>query len=75
MKFSQIRLEAFFALAILTMINQFSLLGQSGTSSALAGSIQDQSGALIAGAQVEARELNTSALRSVKSNAAGRVLF
>jgi hypothetical protein len=41
---------------MLTMVNSFPLLGQSGTSSALAGTIADKSGAMIANAQVKATE-------------------
>ena len=48
---------------------------QSGTSSALAGSIADQSGAMLPAAQVKATEVNTGAVRIVQSNAAGRFLF
>ena len=51
------------------------LLAQSGTSSALAGSVADQSGAVIANAQVKATEINTGAVRDVQSNADGRFLF
>ena len=48
---------------------------QSGTSSALAGSIADKSGAMIPNAQVKATEVNTGAVRAVQSNADGRFLF
>ncbi len=51
------------------------LWAQSGTSSALAGSVADKSGAMIANAQVKATEVNTGAVRAVQSNADGRFLF
>jgi hypothetical protein len=51
------------------------LWAQSGTSSALAGTVADQSGAMIPNAQVKATEVNTGAVRVVQSNADGRFLF
>src|ERR1039458_5466340 len=48
---------------------------QSGTSSALSGTLVDQSGAAIAGAEVKATEVNTGAVRVVESNGEGRFLF
>ncbi len=56
-------------------IQTLPLWAQSGTSSALAGSIADKSGAVIANAQVKATEVNTGAVRIVQSNADGRFLF
>ena len=60
---------------LLTIVNSFPLLGQSGTTSALAGTIADRSGAMIANAQVKATDVNTGAVRAVQSNASGRFLF
>src|SRR5271168_1387571 len=51
------------------------LVAQSGTSSALSGTLADQSGAAIVGAEVKAAEVNTGAVRAVKSNTEGRFLF
>src|ERR1017187_10356874 len=51
------------------------LSAQSGTSSALSGTLADQSDAAIAGAEVKATEVNTGAVRVVKSNGEGRFLF
>src|SRR5664280_1138893 len=48
---------------------------QSGTSSALSGTLVDRSAAAIAGAEVKATEVNTGAVREVKSNGEGRFLF
>ena len=60
---------------LLTMVKPNSLLAQSGTSSALTGTIADKSGAVIPNAQVKATEVNTGAVRTVQSNADGRFLF
>ncbi|MGB6692301.1 MAG: TonB-dependent receptor [Terracidiphilus sp.] len=60
---------------LLTMVKSNYLLAQSGTSSALTGTITDRSGALIPSAQVKAFEVNTGAVRIVQSNADGRFLF
>jgi len=60
---------------ILTMVNALLLEAQSGTSSAIAGSVADKTGAVIANAQVKAVEVNTGAVRAVQSNADGRFLF
>ena len=51
------------------------LRAQSGTSSALAGTVADQSGAIIPAAQVKATEVDTGAVRTVQTNADGRFLF
>src|SRR5271170_3680874 len=59
----------------LTIVNPNILLPQSGTSSALTGTIADATGAVIPDAQVKATEANTGAVRSVRSNADGRFLF
>ncbi|MGA1983881.1 MAG: TonB-dependent receptor [Acidobacteriaceae bacterium] len=62
--------------AVLALMAAMLPLGaQSGTSSALAGTLADQSGAAIAGADVKATEVNTGAVRMVQSNADGRFLF
>ncbi len=60
---------------LLTMVKSNYLLAQSGTSSALTGTITDKSGAVIPSAQVKAIEVNTGAVRIVQSNADGRFLF
>ena len=51
------------------------LRAQSGTSSALAGTVADQSGAMIPDAQVKATEVNTGAVRDVQTNGDGHFLF
>ena len=62
-------------LLALTMVNILSLWGQSGTSSAISGSVADESGAVVPNAQVMSTEVNTGAVRAVQSNADGRFLF
>src|ERR1019366_5522146 len=60
---------------ILGLSNVTQAWAQSGTSSALAGTLVDRSGAAIAGARVQATEVNTGAVRVVQSNGEGRFLF
>jgi hypothetical protein len=60
---------------MLTMVKSFPLLAQSGTSSALTGTVADKNGAVIPNAQVKATEVNTGTVRVVQSNADGRFLF
>jgi hypothetical protein len=57
------------------MVNSFRLLAQSGTSSALAGTVADKSGAVIFNALIKATNVNTGAVRAVQSNPDGRFLF
>ncbi|MDR3736196.1 MAG: TonB-dependent receptor [Acidobacteriaceae bacterium] len=59
----------------LFVVHTLPFWAQSGTSSALTGSIADRSGAMVSGAQVKAIEVNTGAVRTVLSNADGRFLF
>src|SRR5438552_15132874 len=75
MKVSRIASTALAFCLMLTVVNVPPLGAQSGTSSALAGSVADKSGALIPYAEVEATEVNTGAVRVVQSNADGRFLF
>ena len=48
---------------------------QSGTSSALAGTVSDSSGALVADADVSAVNVDTKAVRNGQTDTAGRFLF
>ena len=48
---------------------------QSGTSSAISGTVLDPAGAAIPGALVEAMEVNTRATRAVQTDGAGHYLF
>ncbi len=60
---------------MLTWVNSINSAAQSGTSSALTGTISDPSGAMVANAQVKAAEVNTGAIRITRSHAEGRYLF
>ena len=62
-------------LLMLTAINAEILRAQSGTSSALTGTINDATGAVVPNATVKATEVNTGAVRTARSNADGRFLF
>ena len=48
---------------------------QSGTSSALSGTVVDPTGAAVSGAVVQATEVNTHAMRTVRTDGAGHYLF
>ncbi len=72
MTLSKIARTASAFLLLLTMVNAWA---QSGTSSALAGSILDPSGAVIPNAQVKATDVNTGSVREVQTNPEGRFLF
>ncbi len=72
----RIRITAFPAiLLMLTAVNVETLRAQSGTSSALTGSINDATGAVVPNATVKATEVSTGAARTARSNAEGRFLF
>jgi hypothetical protein len=59
----------------LTLITSASLMGQSGTSSAISGTVLDASGAALSGTAVTASEVDTKAVRTVQTNQDGRFLF
>src|SRR6202167_6217791 len=63
------------ALAFLLMLTIVNTWAQSGTSSALAASVLDPSGAVIPNAQVKATDVNTGSVRDVQTNLEGRYLF
>ena len=63
------------SLLLLTMINARILVAQSGTSSAISGTVMDGTGAVIANASVVATDVDTKAVRAEKSNREGRFLF
>ncbi len=63
------------ASALLLMLTMVNIWAQSGTSSALAGTVLDPSGAVIPDAQVKATDVNTGSVRAVLTNAEGRFLF
>jgi len=59
--------------AVLTTVNPAH--SQSGTSSAITGTVADQSGAVIPGARVTATDMNKGTVRSALTSEAGRYLF
>jgi Carboxypeptidase regulatory-like domain len=61
--------------ALLGVGNATHVCAQSGTSSALAGTVTDSSGAVVARARVTAVNVDTEASRTSQSDAAGRFLF
>jgi hypothetical protein len=63
------------ALAFLLVLTIVNIWAQSGTSSALAGSVLDPSGAVIPNAQIKATDVNTGSVRDVQTNLEGRYLF
>jgi hypothetical protein len=75
MTLSRIARTALALLLMLTVATMLPLSAQSGTSSALAGSVADKNGAVIPNVQVTATEVSTGAARAVQSNADGRFLF
>ena len=64
-----------FILLILTRVNSRRLEAQSGTSSAISGTVTDASGDVIANASVTATETNTKAIRTGKTDVSGHYLF
>jgi hypothetical protein len=62
-------------LLLLTIVNACTLQAQSGTSSAVTGTISDATGAVVPNAAVTAREISTGSTRTARSNADGRFLF
>jgi len=62
-------------LLMLTGVDARLLLGQSGTSSAISGTVMDATGSVVAGASVTATEVNTQAERAGRTDAGGHYLF
>jgi hypothetical protein len=70
------RIETGFAsFMLLTLVNLQLSWAQSGTSSAIAGTVVDSSGAVLTDAAVTATNVETKATRSGMTNSAGRYLF
>ena len=63
------------AIVLLGLVGGSSLLGQSGTSSALGGTVTDSRGAVLPNAVVTATEVDTRAVRVGRTNSDGRFLF
>ena len=64
-----------FILLALTRVNSRRLEAQSGTSSAISGTVTDASGDVIPNASVTATETNTKAIRTGKTDVSGHYLF
>jgi hypothetical protein len=62
-------------IALLTLVNLQLLRAQSGTSSAISGTVTDVKGAVLVKAAVTATNVDTHATRTGETNAAGRFLF
>jgi len=60
---------------ILTIVNIELCVAQSGTSSAISGTVLDSTGAALPGAVITATEVETRAVRTVETNQDGRFLF
>jgi hypothetical protein len=60
---------------MLTMVNISGLRAQSGTSSALTGTISDATGSVVANATVNVTDTSTGATRTAQTNGVGRFLF
>jgi hypothetical protein len=73
----QRKANSYFSLLFLLLIavNSRGLGAQSGTSSAISGTVLDASGAVIANASVTATEVDTKATRAGQTDAMGRYLF
>ena len=62
-------------LLLLTLIHCGGLQAQSGTSSAISGTVLDSAGAALADAEVSATEIDTRAIRAERTDDSGRFLF
>ncbi len=62
-------------LLMLTTVNCCDLTAQSGTSSAISGTVTDTTGAVVANASVTATEVDTEASRTGQTDASGHYLF
>jgi len=62
-------------LFVMVLLIAAAACAQSGTSSAISGMVLDPSGAAVAGARVDAIEVNTRATRTVRTDSTGRFLF
>ncbi|MGP8175661.1 MAG: carboxypeptidase regulatory-like domain-containing protein [Terracidiphilus sp.] len=65
----------FICFLFLTIVNSQLSLGQSGTSSAISGTVADPTGAALANAGVIATDVDTKAIRAGQTNGNGRFLF
>jgi hypothetical protein len=63
------------SIIIVAMVCIWTVQGQSGTSSAISGTITDSSGALVPNAAVTATDTDTKAIRTGRTDASGHYLF
>lgn len=75
MKLRQIVRNYFLCFLFLTIVNSLFLKAQSGTSSAISGTVTDSTGAVISNATVTAVNVDTKAARAGQTSADGRYLF
>ena len=75
MKYRNRACHILLCIQLVTMTNCAILSAQSGTSSAITGTVLDTSGAALLGAQVTATEVDTKATRTVQTDSNGRFLF
>jgi Carboxypeptidase regulatory-like domain len=74
-KYSTVKGYILRSFLLLLILNCASLSAQSGTSSAISGTVLDASGAALPGAAITANEVDTKAVRTVQTNQDGRFLF
>src|ERR1035438_1749581 len=65
----------FLSFLLFTIVTCIESPAQSGTSSAISGTVLDASGAALSGAAITATEVDTKAVRTVQTNQDGRFLF
>lgn len=75
MKLHRRMTHSFFLLLLLTAVNPALLSAQSNTTSAIAGTVTDATGAALAGADMTAEDAGTGERRVGKTNEQGRFLF
>ena len=75
MKHRKTTRNALLIFLMLTMVNCLRIAAQSGTSSAISGTVMETTGAALPNAEVQATEIDTGAMRTEKTNPDGRFLF
>ena len=65
----------FLRIACIFLLCMYSLHAQTGTTGAINGTIQDQTGAVVPGATVVLKSVGTGATQTVKSSASGAYRF
>ena len=75
MKHSRMVGHTSLCLLLLTIVNPLTFKAQSGTSSAISGTVTDATGAALPNAAVTATNVDTKAARAGQTNGDGRFLF